>query len=72
MPCSRIRDSIRAQIMKSVVFLAFWPALIFSQKFSMVSWVCSTSVPKRLFFFRPVLSSMMTMETPMRSRVRTV
>lgn len=61
-----------AQIMKSLVFWAFFPARILLLKFSMVSWVWTTSVPKREFFFSPVLSSMTIMLTPMRSRVRTV
>ena len=63
---------MRAQIMKSFVRRAWQPARIFSLKCSMEYWVWTTSVPKRLFFFRPVLSSMITMETPMRSRERTV
>ena len=58
--------------MNSFVRWAFFPARIFSLKFSMVSWVCCTSVPKRLFFFSPVLSSMITIDTPIRSRLRTV
>ena len=47
-------------------------ARILLQKFSMESCVCATSVPKREFFFNPVLSSIMTADTPMRSKVRTL
>ena len=71
-PRLRIRDSIRAMIIKSSVSLTFFPAAIFSQKFSIVSCVCFTSVPNREFFFNPVLSSMMIAETPILSSVRTV
>ena len=71
-PRSRIKDSIRAQIIKSLVFCAFFPAAIFSQKFSIKSCVCVTSVPNSEFFFRPVLSSIIIMETPILSRVRMV
>ena len=63
---------MRAMIMNSSVRCAALPAAIFSEKFSIVSCVCATSVPKRELRFAPVLSSMMTAETPMRSRVRTL
>ena len=53
-----------------VIYILADAALIFSLKFSILSWVCFTSVPKRLFFFSPVLSSMITMDTPIRSRLR--
>ena len=42
------------------------------KKFSIESCVCSTSVPNREFFFKPVLSSIITAETPIRSNVRTL
>ena len=70
--CPAMMLSRRAMIMNSLVTWAFFPARIFSQKSSIAAWVCTTSVPKREFFFRPVLSSMMTMDTPIRSRERTV
>ena len=63
---------MRAMIMNSRVFSAALPAAIFAQKFSMLSWVWGTSVPKREFFFSPVLSSIITADTPMRSSVRTL
>ena len=72
MPCSKIKLSIRAMIMNSLVFRACFPWRILWQKFSMLSCCCSTSVPKREFRFKPILSSMITADTPMRSRVRTV
>ena len=71
-PCSRIRLSIRAIIMKSSVLCASLPALIFSQKCSMLSCVCTTSVPNNEFFLRPVLSSMITADTPTLSSVLTL
>ena len=63
---------MRAMIIKSSVSCAFLPAAILALKFSMVSCVCATSVPNSEFFFRPVLSSMITAETPIFSSVRTV
>ena len=71
-PRSSIRLSIRAHIMNSFVFCAFFPARILSLKPDILSCVCFTSVPNKLFFFRPVLSSIITIETPRRSRVLTV
>ena len=71
-PFSKIRLSIRAMIIKSSVNWAFFPARILALKFSMLSCVWATSVPNREFFFSPVLSSMMTAETPIFSSVRTV
>ena len=59
-------------IMKSSVSWACLPARILAENSSMPAWVCSTSVPNRLFFLSPVLSSMMIADTPMRSRVRTL
>ena len=59
-------------IMNSLVFNAFFPAEIFRQKFSTLSCRCSASVPNREFRFSPVLSSMITADTPSRSRLRTV
>ena len=44
---------VRAIIINSSVRSACLPARIFAVKLSMLSWVCSTSVPKREFFFRP-------------------
>ena len=72
MPRSKIRLSILAMIMKSSVSCAFFPAAILALKFSMLSWVCSTSLPKREFFLSPVLSSIMMADTPIFSRVLTV
>jgi len=70
-PCSKIRLSIRAIIIKSSVSCTFLPAAILALKFSIVSCVCATSVPNREFFFKPVLSSIIMAETPIRSSVRT-
>ena len=71
-PRSRIRLSILAIIIKSEDFCARFPAEILALNASMLSWVCFTSVPNSEFFFSPVLSSMMTAETPSFSRERTV
>ena len=62
---------MRAMIMKSSVRCASLPARIFSEKCSIVSCCCSTSVPKSEFLFSPILSSKITAETPMRSNVCT-
>ncbi|GEM_PF-4426983 len=70
--CPAMMLSRRAMIMNSLVTWAFFPARIFSQKSSTGARVCSTSVPKREFLLRPILSSMMTADIPLRSRVRTV
>ena len=59
-------------IINSSVRCALFPAEIFSQKRSMDSCVCTTSVPNREFFLSPVLSSIMIAETPNRSNVRTL
>ena len=67
-----LRCGTAAPLILSWVFCAALPAAIFSEKFSMESCVCLTSVPKREFFLSPVLSSTMIMDTPMRSKVRTV
>ena len=72
MPFSRIKLSIRAMIIKSSLSCACFPALIFSQKWAMLSCVCSTSLPNKEFFFNPVLSSIIIAETPRRSKVRTL
>ena len=58
--------------MKSSVSWAFFPARIFWLKCSILSWVCATSVPNSEFFLSPVLSSMITAETPIFSRDLTV
>ena len=71
-PFSKIRLSIRAIIIKSFVRCARFPALIFAVKFSILSCVCSTSVPNKEFFLSPVLSSIITAETPTRSNVLTL
>ena len=58
--------------MKSRVICASLPARILAWNPSMVSCVCTASVPKREFCFKPTLSSMITQEIPKRSSVRTV
>ncbi len=72
MPCSKIKLSIRAQIIKSFVRCAFFPAIIFLEKSSIDACVCNTSFPNKEFFFNPILSSIITIDTPIRSKERTV
>ena len=59
-------------IMKSRVTWACLPALILSANACGSSRTCTASVPNSEFCLRPVLSSMMTADTPARSRVLTV
>ena len=70
-PASSIKLSILAIIMKSSVTWEFFPAIIFSLKLSIVSWVCFTSLPSKEFFLSPILSSITTAETPNLSKDRT-
>lgn len=48
--------TILEQIMEPFIFWTFLSSAIFSQKLGILPYACFTSVPKKAFFFKPVLS----------------
>ena len=68
----RNKSSWKLLIINSSVSCVALPAAIFSQKCSILSCVCMTSVPNREFLFSPILSSIIIADTPIRSNERTV